>query len=123
MIIDSNAALEPMAVNLELERFRHHLNLKQLKKASDRVAAITQLRNPLFPVTGDFAFHHCAKTHLQNPALFEAFSPRLIGAKRKVTAHFKANLDDDKKGNSYGIKSIKGDGRKKVYPRLSAKNN
>ncbi len=86
-----NTAIEPLLVNLELEGIRHNTNLNYLKEASDRVAKITGLRNPLFPVTGDFSFYHSTRTHLEKPEIFEAFSPDLIGAKRKLSSTFDVN--------------------------------
>lgn len=79
-----NCALEPLAVNLAARGYRTGLRLGRLASVSDAAAAITGLRPPNFPVTGEFAFVHSTATHLRRPGVFEAFPPALVGARRRV---------------------------------------
>lgn len=80
-----NASLEQVAVALHLRGVAHGLRLDRLPELSAAVAAASGIPvPPLAPVVGAFAHRHKSPGHLEQPALFEAFDPALIGGVRSV---------------------------------------
>ena len=85
-----NAALEEVALALEnLYHVRTGIRTQFLKQISQLAERMTGLANwPLKPVVGDFCFAHVPVMHIRciaggNPAAFEPYDPRQVGAERK----------------------------------------
>lgn len=80
-----NASLEQVAVALHLNDMEHGLRLDLLRELSRVVEEMTHVPvSKLAPIVGDFAFCQKSPSHLESPALFEAFEPALIGAVRSI---------------------------------------
>ena len=80
-----NASLEQLAVLLVREGFETGIDLSRLRPVSRLVAAKSGVPvSGLAPVVGDFAFDHRSPSHLAEPAEFEAFTPELVGADRRL---------------------------------------
>ena len=72
-----------------LNDIKNNWKLGKLKKASDYIDEITDVKNEnLRPITGDHAFTHKAGLHvksiLKNPMSYEPVSPKLFNRKRKL---------------------------------------
>jgi homocitrate synthase NifV len=80
-----NASIEQVAMVLHAMGVGHGLRLEMLLDLSRAVEAMTGVPvSKLAPVVGEFAFRHKSPSHLESPALFEAFDPALVGALRSV---------------------------------------
>jgi homocitrate synthase NifV len=80
-----NASLEQVALVLHARGVVHGLRLDRLRDLSRAVEAATLVPvSKLAPVVGEFVFRHKSPSHLESPALFEAFDPALVGAVRSV---------------------------------------
>jgi len=80
-----NASLEQVALALHAWGVDPGLRLSALKELSAAVAEMTLVPvSKLAPVVGEFAFRHKSPSHLESPALFEAFDPALVGASRSL---------------------------------------
>jgi len=80
-----NASLEQVAVLLEREGFDTGIDLSRLRLVSELVAEESGVPvSGLAPVVGDFAFDHKSPSHLAEPTEFEAFTPDLVGAERRL---------------------------------------
>jgi len=80
-----NAALEQVAVFLYMRGINTGIDLKKLKKISLCVEKESRIPlSKLSPVVGDFCFMHKSPGHLENPELFEAYDPVIIGESRKI---------------------------------------
>lgn len=80
-----NASLEQVALALHARGVEHGLRLDLLRELSRAVETMTGVPvSGLAPVVGGFAFLHKSPSHLETPALFEAFDPALVGALRGV---------------------------------------
>lgn len=80
-----NASLEQVVLSLHLKGFETGVILKDLKSLSESVEEASGLRvSELAPVVGKHIFVHKSPGHLENPELFEAFNPQLIGSERKL---------------------------------------
>ncbi len=80
-----NASLEQVALVLHARGVGHGLRLDMLRDLSRAVEAMTLVPvSKLAPVVGEFVFRHKSPSHLESPALFEAFDPALVGASRSV---------------------------------------
>lgn len=81
-----NASLEQVVLSLHLKGFETGIILKDLKSLSESVEKASGLRvSELAPVVGKNIFVHKSPGHLENPDLFEAFNPQLVGSKRELT--------------------------------------
>ncbi len=81
-----NASLEQVVLSLHLKGFETGIILKDLKSLSESVEKASGLRvSKLAPVVGKNIFVHKSPGHLENPDLFEAFDPQLVGSKRELT--------------------------------------
>jgi len=80
-----NASLEQVALVLHARDVFHGLRLDMLRDLSRAVEAMTHVPvSKLAPIVGEFVFRHKSPSHLESPALFEAFDPTLVGALRSV---------------------------------------
>jgi len=80
-----NASLEQVVLTLHLKGFETGVILRDLKSLSESVEEASGLRvSELAPVVGKHIFVHKSPGHLENPELFEAFNPQLIGSERKL---------------------------------------
>ena len=80
-----NAALEQVVLGLHLGGYSTGIAPDRLKNLSEVVAKQSGVVvSKLAPVIGEFVAHHISASHLENPGLFEAFDPTLIGIKRKI---------------------------------------
>jgi len=80
-----NASLEQVALVLHAGGVGHGLRLDMLRDLSRTVEAMTHVPvSKLAPIVGEFVFRHKSPSHLESPALFEAFDPALVGAIRSV---------------------------------------
>lgn len=80
-----NASLEQTVLALYLRGFKTGVKLNSLKRLSETVRQLSRVPvSRLAPVVGEYIFSHKSKSHLETPDLFEAFSPELIGAERKL---------------------------------------
>jgi len=80
-----NASLEQVAVALYLKGVSHDVRLDLLRELSRVVEEMTHVPvSKLAPIVGDFAFCQKSPSHLESPALFEAFEPALVGTIRSV---------------------------------------
>lgn len=80
-----NASLEQVAMVLHAMGVHHDLRLDRLLDLSRTVEAMTHLpTSKLAPIVGEFVFRHKSPSHLEFPALFEAFDPALVGGVRSV---------------------------------------
>ena len=80
-----NASLEQVALALHVTGVRHGLRLAALRDLSRAVEAMTRIPvSKLAPIVGEFAFRHKSPSHLEAPALFEAFDPALVGVLRSL---------------------------------------
>lgn len=85
-----NAALEEVALALEnLYAVATGIHTQHLKGLSELAERMTGLANwPLKPIVGAFCFAHVPVMHIRciaggNPAAFEPFDPRQVGAERR----------------------------------------
>lgn len=80
-----NASLEQVALALHARGVGHGLRLDMLRDLSHAVEGMTHVPvSKLAPIVGEFVFRHKSPSHLESPALFEAFDPALVGALRSV---------------------------------------
>ena len=80
-----NASLEQVAVVLHLKGVEHGVRLDLLRELSRTVEEMSLVPvSKLAPIVGDFTFCQKSPSHLESPALFEAFEPALIGAVRSI---------------------------------------
>lgn len=81
-----NAPLEQVVLSLHLKGFETGIILKDLKSLSESVEEASGIPvSKLAPVVGKHVFVHKSPGHLENPDLFEAFDPQLVGSKRELT--------------------------------------
>lgn len=81
-----NASLEQVVLSLHLKGFETVVTLQDLRRLSETVEEESGVRvSKLAPIVGKHIFVHKSPGHLENPDLFEAFDPRLVGFKRKLT--------------------------------------
>jgi homocitrate synthase NifV len=81
-----NASLEQVVLNLYVKGFDTGIVLRDLKKLSKTVEEESGIKvSKLAPVVGEKIFIHKSPSHLENPELFEAFDPELVGSKRKLS--------------------------------------
>jgi homocitrate synthase NifV len=81
-----NASLEQVVLGLHLKGFETRINLQDLRKLSKTVEKESGLKvSKLAPVVGDHIFIHKSPAHLEDPGLFEAFDPQLVGFQRKLS--------------------------------------
>jgi homocitrate synthase NifV len=82
-----NAALEQVILCLALKGFETGVRLDRLRMLSKVVEQESGVPvSKLAPVVGEYVFYHKSPSHLETPALFEAFEPGVVGDKRKLTA-------------------------------------
>ena len=80
-----NASLEQVAVGLIARGWRVGADPGRLRELSQLVATASGVSvSKLAPVVGEFVFAHRSPAHLPMPAEFEAFAPKLIGARRRL---------------------------------------
>ena len=80
-----NASLEQVVLGLTLKGFETKVILKDLRQLSQTVEKESGLSvSKLAPVVGRHIFVHKSPGHLENPDLFEAFNPEMVGSKRKL---------------------------------------
>jgi len=80
-----NASLEQVILSLYLKGFETEVILKDLGQLSQTVEKESGVRvSELAPVVGKHIFIHKSPGHLENPDLFEAFDPEMVGSKRKL---------------------------------------
>jgi homocitrate synthase NifV len=81
-----NASLEQVVLNLYVKGFDTGIVLRDLKKLSKTIEEESSIKVfKLAPVVGEKIFIHKSPSHLENPELFEAFDPELVGSKRKLS--------------------------------------
>jgi homocitrate synthase NifV len=81
-----NASLEQVVLNLYVKGFDTGIVLRDLKKLSKTIEEESGIKVfKLAPVVGEKIFIHKSPSHLENPELFEAFDPGLVGSKRKLS--------------------------------------
>ena len=81
-----NASLEQVVLNLYVKGFDTGIVLRDLKKLSKTIEEESGIKvSKLAPVVGEKIFIHKSPSHLENPELFEAFDPELVGSKRKLS--------------------------------------
>jgi homocitrate synthase NifV len=81
-----NASLEQVALGLPLKGFETGIILQDLRKLSKTVEKESGLKvSKLAPVVGDHIFIHKSPAHLEDPGLFEAFDPQIVGFQRKLS--------------------------------------
>lgn len=81
-----NASLEQVVLNLYVKGFDTRIVLRDLKKLSKTIEEESGIKvSKLAPVVGEKIFIHKSHSHLENPELFEAFDPELVGSKRKLS--------------------------------------
>ena len=81
-----NASLEQVVLGLHLKGFETRIILQDLRRLSKTVEKESGIRVfKLAPVVGEKIFIHKSPSHLENPELFEAFDPELVGSKRKLS--------------------------------------
>ncbi len=81
-----NASLEQVVLNLYVKGFDTGIGLQDLKKLSKTIEEESGIKvSKLAPVVGEKIFIHKSPSHLENPELFEAFDPELVGSKRKLS--------------------------------------
>jgi homocitrate synthase NifV len=80
-----NASLEQVVLALHLGGFQTGVTLRNLKKMSEMLEKESGVPiSKLAPVVGEFIFHHKSPSHLEDPDLFEAFDPEIVGLERKL---------------------------------------
>ena len=81
-----NASLEQVVLNLYVKGFDTGIVLRDLRKLSKTIEEESGIKvSKLAPVVGEKIFIHKSPSHLENPELFEAFDPELVGSKRELT--------------------------------------
>jgi homocitrate synthase NifV len=81
-----NASLEQVVLNLYIKGLDTGIVLRDLKKLSKTIEEESGIKVfKLAPVVGEKIFIHKSPSHLENPELFEAFDPELVGSKRKLS--------------------------------------
>jgi homocitrate synthase NifV len=81
-----NASLEQVVLNLYVKGFDTGIVLRDLKKLSKTIEEESGIKVfKLAPVVGEKIFIHKSPSHLENPELFEAFDPVLVGSERKLS--------------------------------------
>ena len=81
-----NASLEQVVLSLHLKGFETEVTLQNLRQLSEAVEEESGVKvSKLAPVVGEHIFVHKSPGHLENPELFEAFDPQLVGSKRELT--------------------------------------
>jgi len=81
-----NASLEQVVLNLYVKGFDTGIVLRDLKKLSKTIEEESGIKvSKLAPVVGEKIFVHKSLGHLENPELFEAFDPEMVGLKRKLS--------------------------------------
>ena len=79
-----NASLEQVVLALHLRGIETGVVLKDVPRMSKIVEEASGIDlSKLAPVVGEYVFCHESPSHLENPELFEAFDPKLIGSHRK----------------------------------------
>jgi homocitrate synthase NifV len=80
-----NASFEQVVMVLHLKGFSTGISLRDLKGLSEVVAEESGVAVPrLAPILGEYMATHKSPGHLEDPELFEAFDPTLVGIDRKV---------------------------------------
>jgi homocitrate synthase NifV len=81
-----NASLEQVVLNLYIKGLDTGIVLRDLRKLSKTIEEESGIKVfKLAPVVGEKIFIHKSPSHLENPELFEAFDPELVGSKRKLS--------------------------------------
>jgi isopropylmalate/homocitrate/citramalate synthase len=81
-----NASLEQVVLCLYLKGFETNVILQDLRRLSQMVEKESGVSlSELAPVVGKHIFVHKSPGHLENPDLFEAYDPEIIGSKRKLS--------------------------------------
>jgi homocitrate synthase NifV len=81
-----NASLEQVVLNLYVKGLDTGIVLRDMRKLSKTVEEESGIKVfKLAPVVGEKIFIHKSPSHLENPELFEAFDPELVGSKRKLS--------------------------------------
>jgi homocitrate synthase NifV len=79
-----NASFEQVVLCLNQKGFNTGVALNDLSLISRTVEQESGVPVYLLaPVVGDYIFYHISPSHLENPGLFEAFNPELVGHERK----------------------------------------
>jgi isopropylmalate/homocitrate/citramalate synthase len=80
-----NASLEQVVLCLYLKGYETKVILQDLRRLSQTVEKESGVRVfKLAPVVGKHIFVHKSPGHLENPELFEAFDPKVVGSERKL---------------------------------------
>ena len=80
-----NASLEQVLLGLYLKDIDTGVVLKDLPGLSRTVEEASGVKvSKLSPIVGEYVFFHKSPSHLENPELFEAFDPAVIGSRRKL---------------------------------------
>lgn len=80
-----NASLEQLIMVLHLKGFSTGVTLQRLKQLSSTVEDESGVEvSKLAPIVGEYIFHHISPSHLNNPEVFEAFNPQLLGITRNL---------------------------------------
>jgi homocitrate synthase NifV len=75
-----NAALEQVALNLQLKGRDTGIVLGELRKLSALVERASGVAiSKLAPITGEYIFQHRSPSHGEHPGLFLAYAPELVG--------------------------------------------
>jgi isopropylmalate/homocitrate/citramalate synthase len=81
-----NASFEQLVLCLHLNGFDAGIVLQDLRFLSKTIEEESDVNtSALAPIIGKYAFCHKSPSHLENPELFEAFDPKLIGADRMLS--------------------------------------
>ena len=81
-----NGSLEQVALSLALRGVSTGIALDRLGMLSGVVARESGVPvSKLAPVVGEYVFSHKSPSHLESPAIFEAFDPSVTGVERKIT--------------------------------------
>jgi homocitrate synthase NifV len=81
-----NTSLEQVVLNLYVKGFDTGIVLRDMRKLSKTIEEESGIKvSKLAPVVGEKIFIHKSPSHLENPELFEAFDPGLVGSKRKLS--------------------------------------
>lgn len=80
-----NASLEQVVLSLHLKGFETVVTLQDLRRLSETVEEESGVKvSKLAPIVGKHIFVHKSPGHLENPDLFEAFDPQIVGFERKL---------------------------------------
>ena len=81
-----NASFEQVIMALHLRGIQTRVDLPQVAVLSEIVEESSGVTlSKLAPVVGEYSFCHKSPSHLEKPALFEAFDPKIVGRYRKLS--------------------------------------